>query len=280
MLRRRKEPKDWKREGLRRQWLHSLCPQTQFFPWTQPCLLNLLQQQLLLWWQPKCQRQNQQLQLPTSIPVTVYNLVQDKFKGIPYPTRKSQEEEGPSTSNCNNPQEEQQPEAAVTATAPHNRKDTPQPNTMPASMNMFDARASWPISPIEAPTVIKMEKAEKIPPRVAAIPHTIVNKPPQSKAEKMCGWEPHCPICPKSTPNHKVGSSDEKQDNLQRKYYPQSPQCSPSYDILDRFSQQLKLEREWNERMEQLNNKYNLDYYSSSESDLESELEHKSETLI
>ena len=81
-------------------------------------------------------------------------------------------------------------------------------------------------------------------------------------------------------PNPKAESSDGKQDNLQRNYYPQSPQCSPSYDILDRFSQQLKLEREWNERIEQLNDKYNLDYYSSSESESESESEHKYETLI
>ena len=32
-----------------------------------------------------------------TIPVTVYNLAQGKFKGIPYPTRKFQEGEGPST---------------------------------------------------------------------------------------------------------------------------------------------------------------------------------------
>ena len=31
------------------------------------------------------------------IPVTVYNLAQGKFEGIPYPTGKPQEEEGPST---------------------------------------------------------------------------------------------------------------------------------------------------------------------------------------
>ena len=31
----------------------------------------------------------------TSIPVTMYNLVQGKFEGIPYPTEKPQEEEGP-----------------------------------------------------------------------------------------------------------------------------------------------------------------------------------------
>ena len=130
----------------------------------------------------------------TSIPVTVYNLAQGKFKGILYPTRKPQEEEVPSTPSCNNLQEEQQPEAAVTATAPQNREDTPWPNTMPASANLFDARVSWSIPPVEAPTVIKMEKAEgKISPSVVTIPHAMVNKPPQSKAEEMCGWGLHCP---------------------------------------------------------------------------------------
>ena len=69
-------------------------------------------------------------------------------------------------------------------------------------------------------------------------------------------------------------------DNQERNYYPQGPQCSPSYDIPDRFAQQLKLEREWNEKMECLNDKYNLDYYSSSVSDSEPELECKYETLI
>ena len=33
----------------------------------------------------------------TAIPVTVYNLIQGKFKGIPYPTKRPQVEEGPST---------------------------------------------------------------------------------------------------------------------------------------------------------------------------------------
>ena len=183
-------------------------------------------------------------------------MAQGKFKGIPYPTGKPHEDKGPSAPSCNNPPEEQQPEAAATATAPQNRKVTPWLNTMPASTNLFNARASWPIPTIEAPTVIKMEKAEeKIPPRVPAIPHAMVNKPPQSKAEYMCGWGLHCPICTKSTPNPKAESSDDKQDNLQRNYYPQSPQYSTSYDIPDKFSQQLKLEREWNERMEQLSDK-------------------------
>ena len=57
----------------------------------------------------------------TSIPVTIYNLAQGKFQGIPYATGKFQEGEGHSTLSCNNPQEEQQPEAAVTVTTPWNR---------------------------------------------------------------------------------------------------------------------------------------------------------------
>ena len=215
------------------------------------------------------------------IPVTVYNLAQGKFKGIPWPKRKFQEEKGPSAPSCNNPQEEQQPEAAVTATAPKNREETPSPNTMPASMNIFDARASWLIPPNEAPTIVKTDKAEeRTSPKIAAIPYMMVNRPLQTKAEEKCGWGVHCPICIKSTPNPKAEGSDGKQDNLQRNYYPQSPQYSPSHHIPDRFSQQLKLEREWNERMEQFHDKDNLDYYSSSESDSESESEHEYETLI
>ena len=113
----------------------------------------------------------------TSIPVTVYNLVQGKFEGIPYPKGKPQEEEGPPASCSNNPQERQQPETAVTAIAPQNREDTPWPNTMPASTNLFDAGASWPILPTETLTVIKMEQAEKRTlPRLSTIPHTLVLK--------------------------------------------------------------------------------------------------------
>ena len=103
----------------------------------------------------------------TSIPVTVYGPVQGKFEGFPYPTEKPQGEEDPSAPSCKTPQERQQPEAA----APQNREDTPWPNTVHASMNLFDARASWPIPPTEALTVVKTEKAEKRTPfRLAAIP--------------------------------------------------------------------------------------------------------------
>ena len=181
----------------------------------------------------------------TAVPVTVYNLAQGKFKGIPYPTKRLKEEEGLSIPSGNNPLMEQQPAAVATASAPHNRVDTPWPNTIPASTNLFEARASWPIPPVEALTAIATEKAEeKTPPRVAAIPHAIVNKPPQGKPKEKCGWGPHCPICAKTTPNQKVESTEdwnnEGQDNQQRNYYPKGPQCFTSYDILDRFTQQPK----------------------------------------
>ena len=40
----------------------------------------------------------------TSIPVTVYNLAQGTFEGIPYPTGRLQVEENPSAPSCNTPQ--------------------------------------------------------------------------------------------------------------------------------------------------------------------------------
>ena len=79
-----------------------------------------------------------------------------------------------------------------------NREDTPWPNTMPASTNLFNARASWPILPTEICAVVKIEKTE-VPPRVATIPHTLVLNKPQSNrpAEEESRWGPHCPICAK-----------------------------------------------------------------------------------
>ena len=125
---------------------------------------------------------------------------------------------------------------------------------------------------------IKTEKAEdRTSPKIAAIPHAVVNKPPQGKAEEMCRWGPHCPICAKSTPNPKAECPEDwngkRQDQLQRNYY------SPPYDIPDSFPEHYKTEGR-KERLEFLNDKYNLDYYSISDSDSESELEHKYETLI
>ena len=48
------------------------------------------------------------------------------------------------------------------------------------------------------PTFAKTEKAEdRTPPRLAAIPHAMINKPPQGKAEEKCGWGLHCLISTK-----------------------------------------------------------------------------------
>ena len=69
--------------------------------------------------------------------------------------------------------------------------------TVPASTNLFKARADWPIPPMQTP-VVKIEKA-KIPHRVAAIPHAMVLPKPQSirPVEEKSTWGPHCPICKK-----------------------------------------------------------------------------------
>ena len=60
------------------------------------------------------------------------------------------------------------PEAIPNAPTFQVREDTPWPNTVPASTNLFKARADWPIPPMQTPKV-KVEKVE-VPPRVAAIP--------------------------------------------------------------------------------------------------------------
>ena len=82
----------------------------------------------------------------------------------------------------------------------------------------------------------------------------------------------------KSIPNPKAESSKdwngERQDQLQRNYYPPNPQYFPSYDITYRFSEHYKTEEGRMERSEFLNDKYNLGSYSSSESNSEYELEH------
>ena len=84
------------------------------------------------------------------IPLTVYNLSKTKDQEIPNPTiRMCQEGEGPFTPSCGNPpMEQQQPKATSAATFAtlQTRDDTPWPNTVLASTNLFVAR-SWPISP-------------------------------------------------------------------------------------------------------------------------------------
>ena len=83
----------------------------------------------------------------TSIPVTVYNLVQGKFEGIPYPTGKPQKEEGPLAPSCSNPRKDSNwklqslPQPNRTGNIPHGLI----PYQLPT--NLFDAKASWPIFP-------------------------------------------------------------------------------------------------------------------------------------
>ena len=86
---------------------------------------------------------NSEATAATSIPVTVYNLAQGKFEGIPYPTGK--------------------PEAAVIATAPQKREDTPLPNTMLACTNLFDARASWLISLLKHLQLLRWRRQRRRP---------------------------------------------------------------------------------------------------------------------
>ena len=85
------------------------------------------------------------------------------------------------------PQQRQQPEATPAVTTCQVREETPWPNTMSASTNLFEARANWPLPPTETPAVIKMEKTDA-PPNVATIPCAMVlNKPQNNRpAEEKC----------------------------------------------------------------------------------------------
>ena len=104
---------------------------------------------------------------------------------------------------------------------------------MPASTNLFDARASWPIPPTEAPTVDKTEQAERrTPSMLATISCTLVlNKPQHNKStEEECRWELHCPICTNSTPEAEDTEdwNGKRQDSQQRKLLPPRSQIPPS----------------------------------------------------
>ena len=136
-----------------------------------------------------------------------------------------------------------------------------------------------------------MEKPDEMaPPKQAVIPHPMVlGNPPQNNESsgELCGWGPQCPICVQSTQNLKAEDSKEedwngdeqkskKEDQLERNYYPSSPQYSPSYDFPDRLPHHYRTEEERKERLEFFNDKYNLDYYSDSNTDSE----HKYETFV
>ena len=104
---------------------------------------------------------------PSLIPLMVYNLAKSKVQEILNPTSKFQEEEIPSIPNHGNPPVAQQPKTTTTATftAPLTRDDTPWPNTILASTNLFVARVSWPNPPnvneVPTSTFVKTEKAEE-----------------------------------------------------------------------------------------------------------------------
>ena len=87
---------------------------------------------------------------------------------------------------------------------------------MPASTNLFKARASWSIPPTETPTVVKMDKTE-VPPKVAAIPCAMIfNKPQNNRpVEEKCTWGLHCPICAKEEEGTEDMNSD-RQEHQQR----------------------------------------------------------------
>ena len=99
----------------------------------------------------------------TSTSVIVYNLAQGKFEGMPYPSGNFQEGEGPSTPSCNNPQEEQQPEAAATVTTPQNREGTPWPNTMqlPQTCSMLGHLHQLPL--LKHPQLLRWRRQRRRP---------------------------------------------------------------------------------------------------------------------
>ena len=81
----------------------------------------------------------------TSILVMVYNLTIGKFDEVPYPSERSQASNNPFVHNSNPPPLEAIPNAPV-------RDGTPWPTTIPASTNLFEARAGWPVHPKPAPS--------------------------------------------------------------------------------------------------------------------------------
>ena len=68
----------------------------------------------------------------------------------------------------------------------------------------------------------------------------------------------------------------KKVDQLERNYYPPSPQYFPSYNFPHRLSHHYKMKESRKERLEFLKDEYNLDYYSDSNS----VSEHEYETLV
>ena len=141
-------------------------------------------------------------------------------------------------------QQPPQPEAIPNAPTFQVREDTPWPNTIPASMNLFKARAGWPVPPTSAPTV-KVEKTE-VPPRVAANPHAMVLLKPQNnkQIEGKCIWGLHCPIYKKEEEEGMEDWNGDRQEDQPRNHCPQNPHHPQTYDVPDRYSEQIRLRRE------------------------------------
>ena len=227
----------------------------------------------------------QMLQMPIvksaamSIPVTVYNLAKGKFDRVPYQTERPILRQTLPFSIPTLPSLEHIPNAPTFQV----REGTPWPHTVPASKNLFETRADWPIPPLPAPTVkaptptMKAERTE-VPPCTAAILDAMV-MPKQSNRliEEKCTWEPNCQIC-KREEEH--GNEDWNGDWQRNFHHPQNIQHPKSYDVPDCDSVQIRLKCEWDEKMEHFNKKYGLDYYSSWESESNWEHEHKYETLM
>ena len=125
---------------------------------------------------------------------------------IPYPTGRPQVEENPFAPNCSPPQ----PDVIPNAPTFQVREDTLWPKTVPASTNLFNARADWPIPPMQTPTM-KVEKAE-VPPRVAEIPHAMVLPKPQNNkpVEEKCTWDCIAPFAERNNKKaQKIGMATD-----------------------------------------------------------------------
>ena len=124
---------------------------------------------------------------------------------------------------------------------------------MPASTNLFEARADWPIPPLQTLAM----KVQKVSPKVVAIPCAMVlSKPINNRsAEEKYTWGPHCPICKKEEEEGTEDWNGNRLENQQRNHYPQNPQHHQTYNVPYQYSEQIRLRREWDEKMEHLNEK-------------------------
>ena len=157
----------------------------------------------------------------------VYNLAKGKFDGLPYPTERAQAEKNPSIHNSNPPPLQ----AIPTAPTFQVREDTSWSNTDSASINLFEARAYWPILPIPAPT------KSKVLLQIATILCAMVL--PKQIGEK-CIWGLHCPICMKAEEEGTEDWNGDRQREEPKNQHPQNAQHSQSYDIPDRYSEQIR----------------------------------------